>query len=317
MLSAIYGSRRPRRPPSALEQHRANRCSRPFRLADFGAWAARKSQDAEPTAPIARVGANVPLVVRSSASLTSPDDQVRDGLLPVDWPALLAAGHPDPRIRDTPFMDALHRIAGPLVRQAFAPEAGRRDRIVLVTSAGPAEGRTFVAISLALGLARRRPVLLVDADPGAAGIAARFGLTAAKGLGDALADPALGTDRLIARTELDRLALLGPGGPRPDRLRLIASRRTVRVLRELLAADPGGLVLIDAPPLCRPEGQALALFAGQVALVVAAGSTPRGAVETALERLGERPNVSLLLNRAGATQPLLRNAGGEGRAAAP
>jgi hypothetical protein len=56
--------------------------------------------------------------------------------------------------------------------------------------------------------------------------------------------------------------------------------------------------MIDGPPLARPEAQALALFAGQAVLVVRAGKTPRGAVESALERLGEPTNVSLLLNRA-------------------
>ena len=105
-------------------------------------------------------------------------------------------------------------------------------------------------------------------------------------------------------TELDHLALLGPGAPRSDFLDLIASRRTDGLLRDLLAADPARLILIDGPPLCRPEGQALALFAGQVVLVVAAGETPRRAVSAAYERLGERPNVSLLLNRAAATRSL-------------
>ena len=193
-------------------------------------------------------------------------------------------------------------MAGPLVRQAFAAHAGRRDRIALVTSAGPAEGKTFIAISLALGLARERPVLLVDADPGAAGTSARFNLAAPKGLSEALADPTLGPDRLIARTELDRLALLGPGEPRSDLLGLIASRRMVQLLHDLLGTDPERLIVIDGPPLCRPEAQALALFAGQVVLVVAAGKTSRGAVESALERLGERSNVNLLLNRAPVTR---------------
>jgi Mrp family chromosome partitioning ATPase len=299
VLSAIYGSRRPRRPPSALEQHRAKRRSRPFRLADLGAWAARKSKDAATAAPSARA-AHVPLVVRSSVSLTHPDDAARAGRVPIDWPGLRAAGHADPRGPEAASATELRRMAAPLVRQAFAADAGRRDRIVLVTSAGPAEGRTFIAISLALSLARERPVLLVDADAATAGTAARFNLTA-EGLSDALADRTVGPDRLIGRTELDRLALIGPGEPRSDLLRLIASRRTVQLLHDLLAKDPERLIVLDGPPLCRPEAQALALFAGQVVLVVAAGKTPRGAVETALERLGERANVSLLLNRGRAT----------------
>jgi protein-tyrosine kinase len=298
VLSAIYGSRRPRRPPNSLEQHRAKRRSRPFRLAELGAWAARKPKNAAVVAPLTRSIANVPLVVRASAILDQSDDLMWAGRLPIDWVALKAASHPDPRHPGDPLMGQLNASAAPLVRQAFAADAGRRDRIVLVTSPGPAEGRTFIAISLALSLARAHPVLLVDADPGTTGTAARLGLTAAKGLSDALADPSLGPDRLIVRTELDRLALLGPGAPRADLLNLIASRRTVDLLHALLAEDSGRLLVIDAPPLCRPAAPALALFAGQVLLVVAAGRTSRGAVRTALARLGERPHVNLLLNHA-------------------
>jgi hypothetical protein len=71
----------------------------------------------------------------------------------------------------------------------------------------------------------------------------------------------------------------------------------VQLLRELLAGDPDRLLVIDGPPPCRPEAQALALFAGQIVLIVAAGKTPRGAVDIALARLGDRRNVSLLLNQ--------------------
>jgi Mrp family chromosome partitioning ATPase len=248
--------------------------------------------------PVARTGGNVPLVVRAAATLSWPDDPKLLGPVPIDWRALVAAGHPDPRALHSVARGELQRIAGPLVRQAFAPHAGRRGRVVLVTSASAVEGRTFVALSLALTLARDRPVLLVDADPGPAGIAARFGLAAAKGLSDALADPALGPDRLIVRTELDRFLLLGPGATRSDLLKLIASRGMQQLLHQLLADDPDRLVMIDGPPLSRPEAQALALFAGQAVLVVQAGKTSRRALDSALDRLAEHTNVSLLLNRA-------------------
>lgn len=302
MLSAIYGRRPPRRPARGVEQLRATRRSRPFRLPELGAWASRKSDHAAAAPQPGRARANVPALVRAAATLTSPGDPERAGKLAIDWPLLLAAGYPDPRSPNAQPLKELHRMAGPLVRQAFAENAGPRDRVVLVTSATPAEGRTFIAISLALSLARHRAILLVDADPGPAGIAARFGLGAAKGLNDSLADPDLQPDRLTMATELERLALLAPGGSRSDLLELIASRRTIGLLRDLLAADPARLILIDGPPLCQPEGQALALFAGQVVLVVAAGATPRDAVATALARLGDRANVSLLLNRAPATE---------------
>jgi hypothetical protein len=223
VLSAVYSRRPPRRPASGLEQHRAKRRNRPFRLAELGAWVTRKSQEPRAVAPIARAGKSIPLVVRAAATLTWPDEPAPSGSLPLEWLRLIAAGHPDPRDPHSGSADELHRMAAPLVRQAFAARAGPRDRIVLVTSALPAEGRTFVAISFALSLARARPVLLVDADPGPTGGLARFASAPTEGLSEALADPTLGPDRLVVRTELDRLALLGPGAPRTDLLRLLAS----------------------------------------------------------------------------------------------
>jgi Mrp family chromosome partitioning ATPase len=64
-------------------------------------------------------------------------------------------------------------------------------------------------------------------------------------------------------------------------------------------------LLLDSPPLLvTNEGQALVKIAGQVALVVRAGETPRHAVEAAIGMLDEKQAGGVILNqvRAGLTE---------------
>jgi len=57
------------------------------------------------------------------------------------------------------------------------------------------------------------------------------------------------------------------------------------------------VVLFDTPPLLvSSESRALAAIAGQVVMVVRAGSTPQNAVLDAIELVGENKEVSLILN---------------------
>lgn len=277
----------------------------PVRTDEVGAWASRP--DAGPAgAEVGLARASVPPVIGPSPPGAPADDPAWPRPLGIDGARLIAAGHLDPRHPDPAPAAALRRIAAPLVERAFAADAGRRDRMILLTSPAPREGRSSVAASLALCLARDHPVLLVDGDPERAGVADLFGIRSHPGLGDALADPEVALEGLIVPTELDHLALLAPGAARPDLLGLLASARAAELMRALVTGNPRRLILIESPPLSRGEGRALALFAGQVVLVVEAGETPRSSIDAALEALGERQNLYLLLAGASSTEALLR-----------
>ena len=81
---------------------------------------------------------------------------------------------------------------------------------------------------------------------------------------------------------------------------MLASRRTAQLVRNLLAQEPHGLAVVDGPPLLSgAAGAALAMFAGQVVLVAAAGRTAEPALAASVKRLGERRNVGFVLTRAG------------------
>ena len=201
----------------------------------------------------------------------------------------------------------MRRKPRPLLAQASAPGAGRRDRVILVTSANSGKGKSFTAVNLALALAHDGcAVLLIDGDPRTAGSTRALGLVPEPGLTDALGAGAA-LDELVHPTGLDRLWFMAPGRPYAAPTRLLASRRTAQLMGDLLSREPNGLVVVDGPPLLSDTaGAALAMFAGQVVVVAAAGRTTEPALAASLERLGERRNIGFVLTRAG-SPPADRN----------
>ncbi|MCL6609526.1 MAG: hypothetical protein K6T74_15690, partial [Geminicoccaceae bacterium] len=219
----------------------------------------------------------------------------------LDRAGLLARGFLDPLGGRSGLGEELRLVKRALLERAFAAGAGDRDRIVTVTSAVPGEGKTFLAVNLALSLSLERDarVLLLDGDPIKAAAVELLGVPRAPGLVELLgpdpADPA----EVLVRTSLERLVLLPPGAPDPRFTEILTSRRMQALVRAVLAADPGLVLLIDAPPLlASSEAQALAHMAGQTVLVVAAETTPRRAVDEAVALIAEHTEVELLLNRA-------------------
>jgi receptor protein-tyrosine kinase len=223
----------------------------------------------------------------------------------VDRQRLVAAGYLEADGGGPVLGAKLRPIAERLLARAFVPAAGRRDRWILISSATAGEGKTFAAINLALALSQAggRPVLLIDGDPRTAGAARALGLAPEPGLTDALG-AGQHLDQLVRPTGLDNLTFLAPGRPPATMTGLLASRQMAHLARELLARTPGGLVVVDGPPLLSgTEAAALAMFAGQVVLVVAPGRTTAPAIEQSLERLGEQANLWLLLVRAPTPSP--------------
>ncbi len=67
---------------------------------------------------------------------------------------------------------------------------------------------------------------------------------------------------------------------------------------ELSQRYPDRIVLFDSPPLLdTSEAVAIASVVGQVALVVAAGITPRSAVRDAVSQLNPEQAVNVILNK--------------------
>jgi receptor protein-tyrosine kinase len=179
--------------------------------------------------------------------------------------------------------------------------ATKHANLIMVTSALPNEGKTFVAINLAMSMATEvdRRILLVDADVARPSMLSRLGLPPALGLLDILADPSIELSDVMLRTNIDKLTVLPAGAPREHATELLASETMSRLLQELSTYYPDRVVVFDAPPLLpSTESHVLATCMGQVILVVEAKHTPKKAVEQALATVESCPMVLPLLNKA-------------------
>ena len=173
------------------------------------------------------------------------------------------------------------------------------NRMILVCSPQPGDGKTFCAVNLALSLASERDVevLLVDADFAKPSILSTLGLAGGPGLMDALADPAIDVERLIIRTDVPKLSVLPAGTHSHDDTEHLASVRTAFVLKGLVERHPSRIVIFDsAPALAASPASVLALHTGQALMVVRADKTGESQLREALSLLGGCANIQLLLN---------------------
>jgi protein-tyrosine kinase len=171
-------------------------------------------------------------------------------------------------------------------------------RTILITSALPAEGKSFVALNLATALAEAESdVLLVDADLRRPSLHGCLNVTSSYGLSEYLSGN-IDLACCLNPTYLPRLTLL-PGGNTPrSGSSVFAGLRLRELVRSLRALSSAPLVLFDAPPiLTAPEVQILADFLDAVMIVVAANRTPRAVFLKALESVKETPLFGVVLNR--------------------
>jgi len=234
----------------------------------------------------------------------------------LDWDRLMTEGFSDPRNGDRLLSSNMKEIVRALIRQAMSDQSSWRDRIILVTSPNERVAKTTASINFAFGLATAEDhqVILADVDTAGPGAVARLAVDAAgsKGIAEALADETVDIADLLVGTDLPRLTLVTSGEPDDQTFDRLASRRMLQILR-FMTRNPKALLIIDAPPiLSSQEAAVLSVVAGQVVLAVEAGRTTGDAIEHALQRLGERHNVSLvLIESSGVTDEPLASAGSE------
>jgi capsular exopolysaccharide synthesis family protein len=157
-------------------------------------------------------------------------------------------------------------------------------RVVVVTSAGPGEGKTIVASNLAMGVAYAgQRVLLVDGDLRRPREHEVFGFEQEPGLSNALVGDAKASGT-VRRTDVAGLWVLTAGRVPPNAAELLGSRR----FKELLASIRGQFdwVVIDSPPVMAvTDPNILANLADSVVFVVGAEMTSYAIARRAVEQL--------------------------------
>ncbi|MFZ0962711.1 MAG: polysaccharide biosynthesis tyrosine autokinase [Terriglobia bacterium] len=177
--------------------------------------------------------------------------------------------------------------------------APRPPQTLLVTSAQVGEGKTSTATNLAMSFAQRGgPVLMIDADLRRPSVAKTLGIPNEKGLSSFLTGAHSLDDVLIQYEHVPNLWIL-PAGPRPpDPAELLSSHMMEATLKDLMKRF--AQIVIDSPPLLLvTDGVVLSAMVDGVILVVASGSTARGALTRAhriLENSGARV-LGMVLNK--------------------
>jgi protein-tyrosine kinase len=222
-----------------------------------------------------------------------------DRLIRLDHAALRAAGIVGPENEKRRIAEEFRLIKRHLLKAVALNDSGKLNKIVVVTSAVPGEGKTFTSVNLALSLAVERDlqVVLVDGDVAKRNITNVLGLGDESGLLDAAGAASFGFERTIFPTDVESLYVMPAGNKHLEATEILASERTASLLSQL-AAEPHRIVLVDSPPLlATTEAGALVALAGHVAIVVRASGTPRNAVLSAIETIPEDKPVSLVLNQ--------------------
>lgn len=157
-------------------------------------------------------------------------------------------------------------------------------RSLLVTSAGPAEGKTTVAVSIAVALAQTgRRVCLVDCDLRRPRIHSIFGRTSEVGLSSTLLD-ASRLDDAITETIVPGLSVLPAGPTPPNPADLMHTDAFSRLLARL--DERFDKVVLDSPPVCVVTDAAiLATRVQATVLVVRSLRTRRDAARRAMRAL--------------------------------
>ncbi len=200
--------------------------------------------------------------------------------------------------------DEYRTIKRPLIHNIEAKGADRvkNANLIMVTSALPGEGKTFTAINLAMSMATEqdRTVLLVDADVTKATAAKTLGISdECEGLIDLLEDSSKQFSDVLIHTNIPKLRVLPAGHLHEHATELLASENMSRLMRELSNRYPDRVIIFDSPPLLiTTESAVLSNFMGQIVYVIAAENSSQGAVEEAVEHLGEDKVVGVVLNKA-------------------
>ncbi len=184
-----------------------------------------------------------------------------------------------------------------------AQRAGKKAQALLVTSAGPMEGKTTVVSNLGIALAAiSRKVLLIDGDMRRPRLHKVFDEANSWGLSDLLreknAAEELPIEVLAKQTPVPRLYLLPSGTSTGNIFGLLHTGRLARLLP--LFRQEFDYVLVDAPPCLEfADARIMARYTDELLLVVRANHTDRRTVQSAVERLrfDGIPMMGVILNR--------------------
>lgn len=156
-------------------------------------------------------------------------------------------------------------------------------KTILITSSGPAEGKSTTAGNLALTFAQSgKKVLLVDCDLRRPSIHKKFFISNQTGLSNLLVENLKLED--VAVKQEDNLCILPSGTIPPNPAEMLGSKKMKSFIDEM--KDNFDYIILDTPPIIAvTDAQVLSTMADGVLLVVSSGQAEREAALRAKELL--------------------------------
>ena len=179
------------------------------------------------------------------------------------------------------------------------PEQGEPPKTIMVTSASPHEGKSFVATNLAVSIAQSidEYVLLMDCDLRAPTVHTFFGFGAnEKGLSDYLLNTIPLFD-VLKKTPINKLTVLTAGQIPSNPSELLSSDQMRRLLHEVKLRYSDRYIIIDTPPpYLTSETNAIARFVDGIILVIRQGKTRIKEVGDILDIYGRDKILGVVTN---------------------
>jgi polysaccharide biosynthesis transport protein len=164
------------------------------------------------------------------------------------------------------------------LRSSLLLGAGGDNKVLVITSALPSEGKTLTAVNCATVLAQQgSKVLLVDADLRRPSLHRNLGVRKEPGLGDVLNGRCAEKDAVVEVENIPHLSVVSSGMTVPYPAEALASKAMTAALQRW--RDEYDHVVIDTPPVGRvTDAVVLAAQADSVLLVARAAGTTRQAL---------------------------------------
>jgi len=219
-------------------------------------------------------------------------EELRASCVPATW-------HPDPKLMlfsdNNPFASGAEQFRT-LRSRLYRLRESQSLKRVLITSAIPAEGKSFVAANLAQVLIRQSGcrVLLIDADLRSPSLHKSLGAPLTPGLADYLQGERSAIEVMQRGTE-DGLLFIPAGKHVTHPAELIAGNAFKKLLDSV--SDSFDWVILDSPPTVPvSDASVLAQMCDGVLFVVRGGSTPAEVCSKGCRELQNSPLIGVVLN---------------------
>ncbi|MEA1868092.1 MAG: polysaccharide biosynthesis tyrosine autokinase [Thermodesulfobacteriota bacterium] len=182
--------------------------------------------------------------------------------------------------------------------QILYPRDGKDRRVILVTSAMEAAGKTIVACNLAVSIAQGVDpyALLIDTDIRKATVHRMLGFEPAEGLSEYLrTDEPL--SKYLIRTPMMKLTVLPAGRSVENPAELLTSDKMRLLFDEARKRYPDRFIVVDSPPVnLAAETSSLSQNVDAVVFVVRSGYSSQDLIEDAIAKVGEDKILGIVFN---------------------